>query len=98
MPSAPGALIILTWKRNSHPTSQGSLTPGEPDLVFLTRDPRHSTKDLTSPVTYLAETTDGNWNFTRAPTGPFYYNFFFLPSHKPPESQHLELGGKNVLG
>lgn len=62
--SVPSALIILTWKCDSHPTSQGSLTPGKLDLVFLIHDLDRSTKDLTSPVSKSAETTDGNWNFT----------------------------------
>lgn len=62
--SVPSTLIILTWKRDSHPTSQGSLTPGKPDLVFLIHDLHHSAKDLTSPVSQSAETTDGFWNFT----------------------------------
>lgn len=62
--SVPSALIILTWKCDSHPTSQGSLTPGKLDLVFLIHDLHRSTKDLSSPVSKSAETTDGNWNFT----------------------------------
>lgn len=62
--SVPSALIILTWKRDSHPTSQGSLTPGKREPVFWIRDPHHGTKDLTSPVSSSAQFTDGNWNFT----------------------------------
>lgn len=75
----PAALIILTWKRDSHPTSQGSLTPGKPDLVFLIHDLHLGTKDLTSPVseTTASGTTDGNWNFTWLRLRLFF--FFSLP-------------------
>lgn len=48
--SVPSTLIILTWKCDSHPTSQGALTPGKLDLVFLIHDLHHSAKDLTSPI------------------------------------------------
>lgn len=85
--SVPSALIILTWKRDSHPTLQGSLTPGKLDLVFLIHDLHRSTKDLTSPVS--AEAADGNWNFT--------WLRLRLFSHKPLKSQQLEPGGKNEL-
>lgn len=88
--SVPSTLIILTWKCDSHPTSQGSLTPGKLDLVFLIHDLHRSTKDLTSPVSKSAETTDGNWNFT-------WLRLRLFPPTKPLESQHLEPGGKNGL-
>lgn len=57
------ALIILTRKRDIHPTSQGSVTPGKPDPLLPIRDPHRSTKDSTSPVSQAAETTAGNCNF-----------------------------------
>lgn len=81
--SVPTALIILTWKCDSHPTSQGSLTPGKLDLAFLIHDLHRNTKDLTSPVSQSTETADGKWNVT-----------LLKPKVTLESQQHLSGGGK----
>lgn len=70
--SVPGALIILTWKRDSRPASQGSVTPGKPDPRISLRDLHRSTKDSTSPVSQAAEPTAGNCNFMRLQRPAFF--------------------------
>lgn len=80
------ALIILTWKFDSRPTSRGSLTPGKLEPVSLIHEPQHSTKDLTSPVSWLTGRTDGKRNFSWFKRKVFgLLLFFFLvspPSHR----------------
>lgn len=87
--SVPSALIMLTWKCDSDPTSQGCLTPGELDLVVLIRDLHHSTKDLTSPVSKVGRDYWWELEFHMAQT-----EAFISFSHKPLESQHVEAGGQ----
>lgn len=72
------------------PTSQRSLTPGELELAFWIQDLHRSTKDLSSPVSYSSETTDGNWDLETGTEAFFFFSF----SHKPLEPQKLDTGGK----
>lgn len=93
------ALIILTWKFDSRPTSRGSLTPGKLEPVSLIHEPQHSTKDLTSPVSWLTGRTDGKRNFSwfkRKVFGLLLFFFFSFPS-KPQESQYLECEGETIF-